>query len=160
MRVLVIEADGRSAGDMAEGLREFGIDCAVALSLPSADAALAAAELPDALVLDSALPRAMAWLSRKRRRQPVPPVLVLTAQGGLEGRVLGLNAGGDDYLVAPFTAAELAARLRILLRRFGWRPERPRIGATRPQLGERPALPARGGSGEIVVPPDPTRRRG
>ena len=46
-------------------------------------------------------------------------MLILTARGGIEDRVLGLNAGADDYLVKPFAQAELLARIRALLRRPG-----------------------------------------
>lgn len=134
MQVLVIEADGRAAGDIADGLQPRGFDCVVALSLTAADAALAAGV--DVLVVNAGMAGALAWLARTRRRQAVPPALVITGHGGLEGRVLGLDAGADDYLVAPFTVAELAARLRALLGGgdvgrarlgdAGWRPLPPR----------------------------------
>lgn len=67
--------------------------------------------LPDRDGLD--LVRAM------RRRRNMTPILVLTARGGLDDRVLGLDAGADDYLVKPFQIPELAARCRALLRRPG-----------------------------------------
>ena len=56
-----------------------------------------------------------------RRKQILTPVIFLTARGEVEDRVRGLDAGGDDYLVKPFSMAELLARLRALLRRQ--RPE-------------------------------------
>ena len=54
-----------------------------------------------------------------RRRQDATPVLILTARGSLEDRVIGLQSGADDYLVKPFALEELVARLHALLRRPG-----------------------------------------
>lgn len=144
MQVIVVEADGRLAGDIADGLRPFGFDCAVALSLELADARLA--DGADVLVVDAGMAGALKWLAKKRRRQPVPPTLVLTGRGGLEGRVLGLDAGADDYLVAPFAIGELAARLKALLRQTA-AGRRALAEARRrtPALGLRPALPPGGG---------------
>jgi DNA-binding response OmpR family regulator len=87
-----------------------------------------------------------------RKRLPALPVLILTARDGIEDRVLGLNAGADDYLTKPFNMAELQARLGALLRRarlpaFGGSLEvandqarRLRVDATIPQawLGDEP----------------------
>lgn len=122
-RLLVIEDNVRLATLIAEGLAGLGYRSDVAHSLADADAALAVAAF-DALVLDLGLPDGdgLEWL---RARQPAgdPPALILTARGGLEDRVMGLDAGADDYLVKPFSVEELAARLRALLRRPGRRAE-------------------------------------
>jgi len=58
-------------------------------------------------------------LGAMRRRQDATPVLILTARGSLEDRVVGLQSGADDYLVKPFALEELVARLHALLRRPG-----------------------------------------
>lgn len=70
-------------------------------------------------VVDIEMPRldGLALLERLRRRGSGLPVLLLTARGAVEDRIRGLDAGADDYLVKPFDAGELDARLRALLRR-------------------------------------------
>jgi len=122
-RLLVIEDNERLAALIAEGLAGLGYRSDIAHSLADADAALAVAAF-DVLVLDLGLPDGdgLDWL---RARQPAgePPALILTARGGLEDRVNGLDAGADDYLVKPFSVEELAARLRALLRRPGRRTD-------------------------------------
>jgi two-component system OmpR family response regulator len=75
----------------------------------------------DLVILDVNLPGlgGLDVLRRLRKRGQVFPVLMLTAQGQLDDRVAGLDAGADDYLVKPFETAELLARLRALARRPG-----------------------------------------
>ena len=74
---------------------------------------------PDAVVLDLSLPGmdGLQVLETMRAQQSTTPVLILTARGTVGDRVLGLNAGADDYLAKPFDLDELEARLRALLRR-------------------------------------------
>jgi two-component system, OmpR family, response regulator len=86
----------------------------------------------DAVILDLGLPLVdgMQVLRTLRQRYPALPVLVLTARDGVEDRILGLNAGADDYLTKPFNQAELHARLAAVLRRS----RLPAFGGTR-QLG-------------------------
>src|SRR5439155_14209638 len=73
----------------------------------------------DCLVLDLMLPGrdGLQVLADLRRVGKKTPVLVLTARDAVEGRVIGLDIGADDYLVKPFAFAEVLARLRALLRR-------------------------------------------
>jgi two-component system response regulator QseB len=122
-RILIVEDNERLAGLIAEGLGAQGYACDAAHNLADADAALAAASF-DAIVLDLGLPDGDGehWL-RARAPGGDPPALILTARGGLEDRVRGLDAGADDYLVKPFAIPELAARLRAMLRRPGRRSE-------------------------------------
>ncbi|GAA4780613.1 response regulator transcription factor [Stakelama sediminis] len=124
MRVLVVEDNQRLARLTCDGLGAAGFAADAAGDLQAADAALAAASF-DALVLDLGLPDGdgLAWLRERRQARSVPPALVLTARGALEDRVAGLDAGADDYLVKPFEVAEVAARLRALLRRPGVRSD-------------------------------------
>jgi two-component system response regulator MprA len=84
-------------------------------------AALAAVErsLPDAIVLDVTMPGldGLAVTRRLRAKGLRVPILLLTARDAVHERVAGLDAGADDYLVKPFDADELSARVRALLRR-------------------------------------------
>ena len=90
---------------------------------PAADGQAALALLQssrfDGVILDLGLPRVsgMAVLQWIRQRRAALPVLILTARDGVDDRVLGLNAGADDYLTKPFHLAELEARLGAMLRR-------------------------------------------
>jgi DNA-binding response OmpR family regulator len=85
--------------------------------------ALAAAEraAPDVIVLDVAMPGVdgLSVCRRLRRRGLATPILMLTARDAVPDRVVGLEAGADDYLVKPFATEELVARLRALTRRHG-----------------------------------------
>jgi len=67
-------------------------------------------------------------LAKTRNRKVSPPVLILSARGGVDDRVRGLELGADDYLVKPFAFVELLARVRALLRRGQPTPERLVIG--------------------------------
>jgi DNA-binding response OmpR family regulator len=73
----------------------------------------------DLVVLDLNLPRldGVSILRRVRAEKPTLPILVLTARGRVDDRVLCLDAGADDYLSKPFSFSELSARIRALLRR-------------------------------------------
>ena len=75
--------------------------------------------LPDVIVLDVAMPGldGLAVTRRLRAKGLTVPILLLTARDAIEERVAGLDAGADDYLVKPFDANELTARIRALLRR-------------------------------------------
>ncbi len=79
----------------------------------------ALAEKPDLVLLDIMMPRldGYAVCAELRRLSNPTPILMLTAKGQVDDRVLGLDAGADDYLVKPFSTEELLARVRALLRR-------------------------------------------
>ena len=118
MRILVAEDDPSLAEALMRSLRQAGyaVDCAK--NGEEADAALEVNEF-DVLILDIGLPKksGLEVLKRLRARHSKIPVLILTARGGLNDRVAGLDAGADDYLAKPFELAELAARVRALTRR-------------------------------------------
>ncbi|UQD51971.1 DNA-binding response regulator [Bacillus methanolicus] len=82
---------------------------------------LALQNIYDAIILDVMLPGIDGFeiVQRIRKEEIETPVLFLTAKDSLEDRVKGLDFGGDDYLVKPFQAPELKARIRALLRRRG-----------------------------------------
>lgn len=118
MRVLVVEDEERLAGLIGQGLSDEGHPVEVVHSAEEADDFLSVAEF-DAIVLDIMLPGMSGLdLCRKlRAARNQTPILLLTARDAVEDRVVGLDAGADDYLVKPFAFAELSARLRALSRR-------------------------------------------
>ncbi len=120
--MLVVEDDEAIRELVAFHLVRSGIDVVEASDAASASRSL---EGVDAVVLDWMLPdlSGIAWLRRLRGSdRAATPVLMLTARASEVDRVEGLDAGADDYLVKPFGAAELVARVRALLRRV--KPQR------------------------------------
>ncbi|MHB8949494.1 MAG: response regulator [Rhodoferax sp.] len=118
MRVLVVEDDPGTAAGLLATLKAAGYAPDVCASLASASSALAV-EVFDLVLLDRGLPDGdgLQWLRRLRERGLMLPVLILTARDTLPDRVAGLDQGADDYLVKPFEAEELLARMRLALRR-------------------------------------------
>ena len=118
MRLLVVEDEPTAAALLAKGLREHAYVVDIA---PDGPAALQHAFLNsyDLIVLDVLLPgmNGLDVCRRIRERRIATPILMLTARGGVEKRVEGLDAGADDYLPKPFHFPELLARVRALLRR-------------------------------------------
>ncbi|GGH26293.1 DNA-binding response regulator [Alsobacter metallidurans] len=118
MKLLVIEDDIEMAEDVASRLRDLGHKVEV-VGDGRQGLAAAFADAYDVLVVDRMLPT-MDGLSlvRTLRKDDVrTPVLFLTTMAGIDDRVEGLEAGGDDYLVKPFAPAELVARVNALGRR-------------------------------------------
>jgi DNA-binding response OmpR family regulator len=118
MRVLVLEDDQRQARFLARVLSEEGL--AVDLCARGADAvAQAEGGLYDLIVLDWMVPETdgLTVCREIRRAGAIAPILILTARGEMRERVLGLEAGADDYMVKPFEVDEFVARVRALLRR-------------------------------------------
>jgi two-component system OmpR family response regulator len=118
MRVLVVEDEKKLGELLARGLREEGY--AADLADRGEEALwMAKAVDYDAIVLDVMLPGVDGFeVCRKLRAGSVwTPVLMLTARDAVDDRVVGLDAGADDYLVKPFSFEELLARLRALVRR-------------------------------------------
>lgn len=120
MRLLLIEDNARLAELIRQGLagQGFAVDWCDTIQnvehvqrIIDYDLLLLDLGLPDGDGLD--LVRAM------RRRLDTTPILILTARGGLDDRVTGLDAGADDYLCKPFQIPELVSRCRALLRRPG-----------------------------------------
>jgi DNA-binding response OmpR family regulator len=118
MRLLVIEDEPELGGLVRTALERGGFAVDLADTLDAATACLDLVSY-DVVVLDLALPDGdgLTLLRRVRKQGSILPVLVLTARDAPEDRVLGLNAGADDYLIKPFHMPELIARLRALLRR-------------------------------------------
>ena len=115
--VLLVEDDPGIVDFVQRGLSAAGF--AVEAELDGAKGERRALhEAFDVIVLDLMLPGTggLEILAAVRHAKPSLPVIVLTARGEIEDRVAGLDAGADDYLVKPFSVAELSARVRALLR--------------------------------------------
>jgi two-component system OmpR family response regulator len=120
VRVLVVDDETTLAELLAMALRYEGWE--VRSAGDGREALRAAREFrPDAVVLDVMLPDfdGLEVLRRLRGETPEVPVLFLTARDSVEDRIVGLTAGGDDYVTKPFSLEELVARLRGLMRRAG-----------------------------------------
>ncbi|MHC1748563.1 MAG: response regulator transcription factor [Cellulosilyticaceae bacterium] len=120
MRILIVEDERQLADALSEVLRknnytvdvaydgEAGLDCALS-------------EIYDIIVLDVMMPKkdGISILKEIRKKGFTIPVILLTAKGETEDKVIGLDSGADDYLTKPFKTPELLARLRVLSRRKG-----------------------------------------
>jgi two-component system OmpR family response regulator len=126
MRLLVAEDESRLALLLKRGFEQQGY-CADVTGDGAEALWLATDTDYDAIVLDVMLPNTdgLEVTRRLRAGGRWAPVLLLTARDGIDDRVAGLDAGADDYLVKPFSFAELAARVRALVRRG--RVERPLV---------------------------------
>jgi two-component system copper resistance phosphate regulon response regulator CusR len=117
VRILVVEDEPKAGDYLQNGLGEAGY--VVDLARNGIDGLHLALEMRyDLIVLDVMLPDMDGWeVLRTLRTRADTPVLFLSARGELEDRLKGLDLGADDYLVKPFSFAELLARIRTLLRR-------------------------------------------
>jgi two-component system, OmpR family, response regulator RpaB len=117
-RIVVVEDEPAIRRGVSDALRITGYDVAEAAD---GHAGLIAATQPhvDLVLLDILLPRrdGLDVLCEVRKVHPARPVILLTARGTEEDRVKGLNLGADDYVVKPFSARELLARVEAVLRR-------------------------------------------
>jgi two-component system copper resistance phosphate regulon response regulator CusR len=118
MNILVVEDEPKVSKPLYEGLKADGYE--VTLVQTGEDGFfIAKSSCFDLIVLDVMLPgsNGIEVLKTLRRQGLQVPVLLLSAKDAVEDRVLGLDAGADDYLVKPFPFPELCARIRALLRR-------------------------------------------
>lgn len=116
-KVLLIEDDGETAEEIVLELHRCGHSVTHVGSGP--DGLAAARDGYDAMIVDRLLPglEGLDVIKALRKECIRTPALVVSALGGLDDRVRGLRAGGDDYLPKPFALVELVARLEALLRR-------------------------------------------
>src|ERR1700742_5099677 len=124
MRILLVEDDPMIGEQLLDLLRAEGYAVDWVRDGEMADTALQGQNY-DLVLLDLGLPRmdGMAVLKALRARKQRMPVLIATARDALEQRVMGLDAGADDYVLKPFELDELLARIRALLRRAQGRAE-------------------------------------
>jgi two-component system, OmpR family, response regulator RegX3 len=144
-RILVVEDEESISQPFAESLRRAGFE-AVVTGTAAGAIALADSEDPDLVMLDLALPDGDGRdVCRELRRRSDVPIVMLTARGTEMDKIVGLELGADDYVVKPFSAAEVISRIRAVLRRSG-----PRENGS----GEEPRKPVAIGGLEL----DPAAR--
>ena len=118
MRLLLVEDDLKLASFISKGLREGGF--AVDHCADGEDGLhMALTEPYDAAIVDIMLPKldGLSLIDELRKTKNNTPVIILSAKRSVDDRIRGLQAGGDDYLVKPFSFAELLARVQALIRR-------------------------------------------
>jgi len=118
MKILVVEDDTKIASFIAKGLKEAGFAVDVAGN-GSEGLHLGLSGTYDAAVIDIMLPGldGLSLIERLREKMISTPVIILSARRTVDDRIKGLQAGGDDYMVKPFSFSELLARVQALIRR-------------------------------------------
>lgn len=120
MRILVVEDEHRIANSIKKGLEQerYAVDIAYT---GSDGYDLASTETYDLIILDIMLPEMNGIeICKELRKNKINfPILMLTAKGQIEDKIIGLDAGADDYMTKPFSFDELLARVRALTRRQG-----------------------------------------
>lgn len=118
VKILIIEDEPKSGEYLRQGLKEASFTVELAQSGPDGLHLALENEL-DLIILDVMLPGMDGWsvLRNLRQQGNLVPVLFLTAKDHVDDRIRGLELGADDYLVKPFSFAELLARVRTILRR-------------------------------------------
>jgi two-component system, OmpR family, response regulator len=118
LRILLIEDDKKIAGFIEKGLKESGFIVDICHDgIDGLNQALSS--VYDAAVVDIMLPGldGLTVISRMRSSHVNTPVLILSARQSVDDRILGLQKGGDDYMIKPFSFSELLARIQALIRR-------------------------------------------
>lgn len=119
IKIMVVDDDRNICELLRLYLEKEGYDTVVASDGAAALEAFDAAK-PDLILLDVMMPRLDGWqVCREIRKKSQCPIIMLTAKGELFDRVLGLELGADDYVVKPFEAKEVMARIKAVLRRSG-----------------------------------------
>jgi len=127
-RILVVEDDAAIRRGLVDALKYAGHQVVECADGDAGHAAIAGVEL-DLALLDVVLPgrSGLDLLEEIRRRHPDLPVILVTARGAERDRVTGLENGADDYVVKPFSARELLARVDAVLRRTAVRSRAPEV---------------------------------
>jgi two-component system, OmpR family, response regulator RegX3 len=117
--ILIVEDEESITVPLAEALDREGFDTKVANTVAEG-LEKAGRHMPDLVLLDVMLPDGSGYdMARILRARSNVPIIMLTARGEETDRVVGLELGADDYIVKPFSAREVAARIRAVLRRAG-----------------------------------------
>ena len=116
-QILIVEDERAISEPLAKLLAREGFEATVAATVADAMAKFAA-DKPDLILLDLNLPDGDGRdVAREIRRSSGVPIIMLTARGTETDRIVGLEIGADDYVVKPFSSAEVIARIRAVLRR-------------------------------------------
>lgn len=133
-RILVVEDESAIRDMVSFALRRAGMEAVTAADVPSAQHAIAD-KLPDLILLDWMLPGTSGLeYARRLKRDELTretPIIMLTARSEEDDRVMGLDAGLDDYVVKPFSTRELVSRIKAVLRRTA-----PQIDEMRIEIGD------------------------
>ena len=117
--ILMVEDEESITVPLSEALDREGFDTQVAGTVAEA-LEKAGQQMPDLVLLDVMLPDGSGYdVARTLRERSKVPIIMLTARGEETDRIVGLELGADDYIVKPFSAREVAARIRAVLRRTG-----------------------------------------
>jgi two-component system response regulator RegX3 len=139
--ILMVEDEPSITTPLTEALEREGFESAVARTAEEG-ISLAADLGPELVLLDVTLPDGSGFdVCRELRRDSEVPIIMLTARGEETDRIVGLEVGADDYVVKPFSARELVARIRAVLRRA--RPAEPPAGDEALEVGDVRLDPAR-----------------
>jgi len=124
MRILIIEDDPKISSFLQKGFKEVGYAADVAEE-GEAGLYLAKQDIYDAIVADLMLPKldGLSMIERIRAEGVETPVIILSAKRTVDDRIRGLKAGGDDYMVKPFSFSELLVRVQTMLRRSQRTPQ-------------------------------------
>ncbi len=133
-RILVVEDESAIRDMVSFALRRAGMDAITVPDVPAAQHAIAD-KLPDLILLDWMLPGTSGLeYARRLKRDELTretPIIMLTARSEEDDRVMGLDAGLDDYVVKPFSTRELVSRIKAVLRRTA-----PQIDEMRIEIGD------------------------
>jgi two-component system, OmpR family, response regulator RegX3 len=141
--ILMVEDETSITEPLAEALDREGFDTRVAGTVADA-LSEAEREMPDLVLLDVMLPDGSGYdVARTLRERSKVPIIMLTARGEETDRIVGLELGADDYIVKPFSAREVAARIRAVLRRVGDVPAAPTAAPETLEIGPVKLDPAR-----------------
>lgn len=128
MRILIIEDDKKIASFVMKGLKEAGF--AVDHAEDGVNGLhMALSQSYDAIILDLMLPKrdGLSVVEELRRQKIHSPIIILSARRSVDDRIKGLEFGGDDYLIKPFSFSELLARVHALIRRASHEAEPTRL---------------------------------
>ncbi|SFD74889.1 DNA-binding response regulator, OmpR family, contains REC and winged-helix (wHTH) domain [Paenibacillus catalpae] len=135
-KIIIIEDDPAISDLIRLNLELAGYECQQAYSGQDAHSVLTDFT-PDLVLLDISLPDVEGYELLERFKNIEIPVIFLTARNALVDKVKGLKMGADDYIVKPFEAMELLARIEAVLRRYGRKSERMDYGGLEIHLEER-----------------------